>query len=433
MATPAGLRKPRYNNDLDCLTSSYRDIEPESVFGGLSNRGRPPYPGPKRQNHNEKAAGAGTHGGSQIVRGFGKTTTGFYHDDPSSTSRITLLDKWRLACQALRDPSLSAIAKCVFVLLLETHHSNTDHCSPSIAGMGAKLDRGRDAMFEAVRALEENGWLRVRRTRGSRSSYIFAWERLPAPAGSHAAPVESGGEIPTTDCTSEPPTGREIPTPTSRENTTLIQRDNKKDISQMVEMGLGLTSSGSQPGPVVRSEIELPSTPEETFDQFWHAFPKKEGRAAAQREWSVARAAGAPASLLLVGAQQYARKCAGREMKWIASPTNWLRGQRWLDEPDRSTRTAPAAAPPPDDEIARAVREALAPRARDDDTWVFVPEGSPEWGRWIGAVAHARAHIESGVRRLVQTEAGTFERKLGRYFPTSLPPSPSRLEATSHG
>ena len=41
-----------------------------------------------------------------------------------------------------------------------------------------------------------------------------------------------------------------------------------------------------------------------------------------------------------------------------------------------------------------------------------------------------RAHLDSGVRRLVQADGGAFERKLGRYFPTLLPPSP---EVATHG
>lgn len=381
-------------------------------------------------NHNEKAAGAGTHGGFGLDRGFGKTTKDFYHDGLPPTTH-TLLDKWRLCCLAMRAPELGATAKNVFFLLLDAHYCNTGSCAPSIARIAVALGRGRDAIFEAMRSLEDNGWIRVRRARGSRSSYSFAWERVE-PTASRAETSESGREIPTTSGASAPQTSREIPTATGRENPTHNQGDNKKNISYVVGTGPGVTSRGAQPLPAVRWKIELPSTTGEDFNQFWQAFPKKEGRSAALREWTLARAATVPASLLLTGARQYARKCSTREARWIASPANWLRGQRWLDdEPDRFSRTALAAPPPPDDEIVRAVRKAKAPR--DEATWVFVQEGSPEWGRWRGAFAHARVALESGVGRLVQSENGALERRLGRYFPTPLPPSLSLLEAAPHG
>lgn len=380
-------------------------------------------------NHNEKAAGAGTHGGSGFDRGFEKTTKDFYHDGLPPTTH-TLLDKWRLCCLAMRAPELGATAKNVFFLLLDAHYCNTGRCAPSIARIAVALGRGRDAIFEAMRSLEDNGWIRVRRARGSRSSYSFAWERVE-PTASRVDTSESSRENPTTSGASAPQTSREIPTATGRENPTHNQGGNKKYISQVVEMGLGPIPAGSQPRPVVPSEIELPSTTGEGFEQFWQAYPKREGRAAALREWATARGAGTPAALLLTGARQYARKCTGRETKWIASPANWLRGQRWLDnEPDRFGKAAPPA-PPPDDEIARAVRAAKAPR--DEATWVFVQEGTPEWGRWRGAFAHARVALESGVGRLVQSESGALERRLGRYFPTHLPPSLSLLEAAPHG
>ncbi|MFG1313873.1 hypothetical protein [Xanthobacter autotrophicus] len=324
----------------------------------------------------------------------------------------------------MRAPDLGATAKNVFVLLLEAHYCNTGRCTPSIAGIGVALGRGRDAIFEALRSLEDNGWVRVRRARGSRSAYSFAWERL-GPTGSLADTSESGREIPTTNCTSGPQTGRESSTPAGRENPTHIQGDNRKYISHSVEDGRGVPPPGrrTEPAGAVQSEIELSSASGD-FEQFWQAFPKREGRAAALREWTGARAAGVTASLLVTGAQQYARKCATREARWIAAPANWLRGQRWLDgELDRSAGSAPAA-PPPDDKITRAVREALAPRPRDDDTWVFVQEGSPEWTRWLRAVTHAGAHIGSGGGRVVQSETGALERMRGRYFPTPLPPSP---------
>lgn len=406
MATPAGLQKSRYIRYLACLTQSHRIIEPESELSGLSNRDGPSYRASDGANHNEKAAGRASAGGSQIVRGFEKSTGNSYHAGLQPASQITLLSKWRLACEALRDPALSVTAKCVFVLLLEEHYCNTGRCAPSTASIGAKLGRGRDAIFEAVRSLEENGWVRVRRNRGSRSNYTFAWERQPATAGSLAALAESGGEIPTSACVNSSQTGREIPAPAGRENPTLNQGDNRKYISHSGEGARGVIPQAPRTvGAVgaVRSEIELPSAGAGEFEQFWQAFPKREGRAAAQREWTGARAAGVTASLLLTGAQRYAKTCATREARWIASPANWLRGQRWLDdEPDRSGRAAPAAPPAPDDEIARAVRQAKAPR--DEATWVFIQEGSPEWRRWRGAFAHARVALESGVGRLVESE-----------------------------
>lgn len=376
---------------------------------------------------NERPAKRGSAPRAQFRSSSSQAAHLQYHEERQPTSQVTLLDKWRLLQACLVDDTLCSTAKNLFGLLLDHLNSRTGQCNPSIARLASLLSLSRHAIMRSLAELESRGWVEADRKQGRRTDYELCFDRPEARHLVSERP-EAGCENATGPEPAAPSTGRENATGGSCRNATRIQEENKKYISHLVDAGPGLIPLESQPPPAAQSEIELPSDIGETFDQFWQTFPKKEGRAAALREWTAARAAAVPASLLVSGAKRYARKCATREARWIASPANWLRGQRWLDdEADRFSRAAPAT-PPPDDEITRAVREAKAPR--DETTWVFIQEGSPEWTRWRGAFAYARAPLETGVRRLVQAETGALERRLGRYFPTPLPPS---IEATSHG
>jgi hypothetical protein len=77
------------------------------------------------------------------------------------------------------------------------------------------------------------------------------------------------------------------------------------------------------------------------FDEFWSAYPKREGRLEAQHAYRAAVHEGlATPAQLVAGAHQYAQVVAQDQWKWILSPAAWLRKRRWLDEPD--TRAADA-------------------------------------------------------------------------------------------
>jgi hypothetical protein len=79
------------------------------------------------------------------------------------------------------------------------------------------------------------------------------------------------------------------------------------------------------------------------FEQFWTAYPRKEGRDVAKKQFAEVRANGVPLHTLMAKAQQYATAKADIDSKWIKMPANWLRGEGWLEDPQPpKPRTAKA-------------------------------------------------------------------------------------------
>lgn len=98
------------------------------------------------------------------------------------------------------------------------------------------------------------------------------------------------------------------------------------------------------------------------FEEFWRAFPKREGdnpEAPARSAYHRAIAQGAQPALLVAAAHAYAAVTASRERKFIASAARWLSEGRWKDA---------AQKPEP------------KPNAEPPGAWIKA--GTPEWRAW---------------------------------------------------
>jgi hypothetical protein len=72
------------------------------------------------------------------------------------------------------------------------------------------------------------------------------------------------------------------------------------------------------------------------FDAFWDAYPKRVGKAAAQKAFAKARKTGSLEAILhgVVAADaDWNRR--GTERQYIPNPATWLNQARWLDEPEQ--------------------------------------------------------------------------------------------------
>jgi len=79
------------------------------------------------------------------------------------------------------------------------------------------------------------------------------------------------------------------------------------------------------------------------FDQFWTAYPRKEGRGAAVRIWERLKPNDALLATMLAAIEQQKR---GRQWQresgqFIPHPKTWLHQQRWLDRGIEPSATAP--------------------------------------------------------------------------------------------
>ena len=75
-----------------------------------------------------------------------------------------------------------------------------------------------------------------------------------------------------------------------------------------------------------------------TFDQFWSIYPRRVGKAAAQKVWNrYVEAMKVSPEAIIEGAKVYAAAKRGTDMQYVAHATTWLNQQRWLDEPAAAT------------------------------------------------------------------------------------------------
>jgi hypothetical protein len=71
----------------------------------------------------------------------------------------------------------------------------------------------------------------------------------------------------------------------------------------------------------------------EAFERFWHAYPRKVGRAAAQAAFERAVEGGAELELLIAAAGRFAVIRAGEPERYTPYASRWLRERRWEDPP----------------------------------------------------------------------------------------------------
>jgi hypothetical protein len=124
----------------------------------------------------------------------------------------------------------------------------------------------------------------------------------------------------------------------------------------------GVTSEASRGDTAMspRTVIEPSLEPSLSFDAWYEAFPRHEGKGAAKKAWAKARAK-APAEDLLSGALRY-RNDPNRDPAFTTLPATWLNQERWGDEalPSRNGhRYLEPAAPKPlhDEDYRRALEE----------------------------------------------------------------------------
>jgi hypothetical protein len=79
------------------------------------------------------------------------------------------------------------------------------------------------------------------------------------------------------------------------------------------------------------------------FEQFWSQYPRKQGKYAAFKKWSVVTR-DSPAELLIDRARAYQIETLGRDMQYILLAETWLNKRRFLDRPTQPRRSLNALA-----------------------------------------------------------------------------------------
>lgn len=80
------------------------------------------------------------------------------------------------------------------------------------------------------------------------------------------------------------------------------------------------------------SALEVVSDIDADFTEWYRLYPRKVAPEAARRAYRSARKRGASRQALLMGLGIYIAQCKSTEKRFIAHPSTWLNGSRWLDE-----------------------------------------------------------------------------------------------------
>jgi hypothetical protein len=93
-------------------------------------------------------------------------------------------------------------------------------------------------------------------------------------------------------------------------------------------------SNGSTTGTaLVATKVVAEREIVKAFEDWWAAYPRKQGKKAAQVAYGRIVSKGeATIAELLAGAKRYAAECAGKEPRYIKLPAGWLNDGRWADE-----------------------------------------------------------------------------------------------------
>ena len=78
----------------------------------------------------------------------------------------------------------------------------------------------------------------------------------------------------------------------------------------------------------------------DTFDEFWQAYPRKQGKGQARKAYAKALKA-ARHDDIMFGLSQQIPSMEAKEKQFIPHASTWLNGERWTDEPEEPTGPAP--------------------------------------------------------------------------------------------
>lgn len=99
----------------------------------------------------------------------------------------------------------------------------------------------------------------------------------------------------------------------------------------------------TKPQPPAERECDT-----DAFEGFWSAYPRKVGKAAARKAWTVALKGGATPAVIAAGLNACNDIWPGRsspEARFIPYPATWLNQGRWQDDPQSGAATSRGSAP----------------------------------------------------------------------------------------
>ena len=288
-------------------------------------------------------------------------------------SEFSLQRRVALYLMMCQDNTLDRTALHVAAVLLLKHtNSKTAKTVPGRDTIARGMGRSVRAASDGLRSLKVR-WLRQVRRVGTSASYEWNWEGVSAeewqgcsmnvqPSQQHEC---AGLSADSNVCTSqhihieEPISFNQEVKPgslTFREEKTpvvgLTGNYPNPDVGTLDNVPRGVASTDTDTGKnPARSDIGTTTHSDDghtnphsaDFEHFWAVYPRREKKEEARQEFVIAVEAGISPTTLIDKAGGYARSVAGREIRYIALPTTWLRDKRWTDDYDPPNSDNPYA------------------------------------------------------------------------------------------
>lgn len=222
-------------------------------------------------------------------------------------------DHARIHRRLLEDPEVGAYEIAVYVGLAIHAETRGGECFPALDTLAAYCSISERRVRTAIETLASSGWIEKRARPGLSSVYVLLPPPTPAPAAG----------VPET-----------TPAPAAGLVRNVVPRTPAPGAD---EQEPGTRTTQREPSPELPLGETAPS-----FEEFWAAYPRRVGRAAAEKAWTKALRS-ADAAAIVAGAVRYASERKGGDPKFTAHPTTWLNAGRWADDP-APLRTGPSGA-----------------------------------------------------------------------------------------
>lgn len=213
---------------------------------------------------------------------------------PMSIQRVPSVPFTQIANSALRDKRLSFKARGLLALVL----SNVGEWNATLNWLVAQSDHdGKASVQAALNELTEHGYRIVSREQDKKSGDIrtvVTWHHVP-----------------------ESPISRPTGNPT-------VENPDHRETGGSIE---------HHPSEQHLTEQQGQQTPGDPFDDFWIAYPRKDGKQPARKAFTKA-AKKMGTEFLIRAVVEYRQWCerSGQERQFIPHASTWLNQERWDDE-----------------------------------------------------------------------------------------------------
>ena len=240
--------------------------------------------------------------------------------------------------QILADSELTPLAVKIALALCRFINRQSRRAWPSQGTLAGLVHASRAGAQNALYQLAERGHLEttVNRGRGRSNSYRPAVHNIEQQSENAYSSRHFNSENAYASRQGVPtPVGTGVPTPVG---TNYLKEELFEEPSEI------------SPSTATKNKAADKET-KAAFEEWYRLFPKHVARGAAYKAYKRARAQGASAEDLKLGAMRYAAQVTGRDPKFTKHPATWLNAECWKDEPDEQP-----ASSGPESSSARAAR-----------------------------------------------------------------------------